>query len=151
MALSNRWIGLGLAIVAFGSALSGCSKEGGYSTPDKIVAAANTTQGGTDKDVASVDLRITTWGPEGTKAGTAFNAQPDGSAALWVQVNQSLEGSDSVVTMDGIPLKSAISGELITATVPASFYAKAGVHALHVTMKHGGTSVQSNGVQFVVQ
>ena len=151
MILSSRWMGLVLAVVACGAAMTGCSKEGGYSTPDKVVAAANTTQAGTDKDVATRDLRIITWGPEGTKAGAAFNAQPDGSAAFWVKVNQSMEGTDSVVIMDGMPLKSAISGELITASVPASFYAKAGVHALHVTMKRGGTSVQSNDVTFVVQ
>ncbi len=137
-----------LATIMLGTLLFGCSKEGGYATPRTAQATCNAAQVVTD---APTDLKITAWGPQRTSAGVIFNAQPDGNAALWVQVNQSLDGSDSVITMDGTVLQSAISGKLITAFVPPRFYAKAGVHALHVTMKKGVVFVQSNDVKFVVQ
>lgn len=124
--------------------LVGCSQEGGYSTPDKTQATA-------DKPAASTDLKITQWGPQDTKTGVAFNAQPDGKAALWVQVNQSLDGSDSVVTMDGAALTSAISGNLITADVPATFYAIAGVHQVRVVMTKGALKIHSDDVRFAVE
>ena len=151
MVILKKWMVFGLAAFAFVAVLPGCSKEGGYSTPEKAQATPSAVQAASDKSMASADLKIAAWGPQSTTAGAVFNAQPDGNAALWVKVNQSLDGSDSVVTMDGTALHSAISGELITASVPASFYAKAGVHALHITMKKGTTSTQSNDVDFVVQ
>lgn len=146
MALSNRLMGLGLTLLILGSVVSACSKEGGYPNPEPTAVAGAESHHG----AAPAQLQISTWGPADTSVGTVFNAQPDGGAALWFQVDQSLEGSDAVVTMDGQPLHSAISGELITATVPARFYATRGTHALHVTVSRGATSVQSNDVSFVV-
>ncbi|MEO9090903.1 MAG: hypothetical protein ABI247_11295 [Rhodanobacter sp.] len=140
-------MGFGLAIMVFASAaLSGCSKEGGYTAPDTRVAAPAKENNCT----AAANLTISSWGPQSTSVGVVFNAQPDGSAALWVKVNESLKGRDAVVTMDGEPLHSATSGKLITAAVPRTFYAKSGVHTLHVTTKVGTTLVESNDVSFVV-
>jgi len=139
------------AVLTLGVTLPGCSKEGGYPPPGLAQAASNAKQAaGIDKGAATTGLRIITWGPESTAVGEAFNVQPDGHAALWIRVNQSMDGSASVITMDGKPLQSAISGRLITAFVPPGIYARAGVHALHVTMKNGVVSVESNDVKFVV-
>ncbi len=68
-----------------------------------------------------------------------------------MRANQSLDGNDSVITMDGVPLHSAISGPHITADIPAIFYGKAGTHILHIITKRGTVSIQSNDVTFVVK
>ncbi|HEY0198049.1 MAG TPA: hypothetical protein VGC19_05835 [Rhodanobacter sp.] len=139
MALNNKWTLL--VVIAL---VSGCSKEGGYPPP-------NAAQAASVKDATLANLKIDAWGPQGTKAGATFNAQSDGTAAIWMKVNQSLEGSESTIMMDGMALHSAISGSQITAGVPASFYARAGSRELHVVEKKGANSVQSNSVNFVVQ
>lgn len=146
MTLSNRLIGLALALLVLGTAVAACSREGGYATTE-VANEANPAHKESDR---SYVLKIGSWGPTETTAGSIFNAQPDGSAALWLQVNQSLDGSDAVVTMDGKSLHSAISGELITASVPEKFYATSGVHTLRVMVTRDATSLQSNDVSFVV-
>lgn len=130
------------AVVALVMLLPGCSKEGGYPPPDKVVASDCVTM---------TELKIANWGPQGTKAGVPFNTQSDGSAAIWVQMNQTLVGSDATIELNGKALTSAISDKLITANVPAEFYAKPGTYVLHVTMKKGDASTHSNDVQFVVK
>lgn len=131
-------------VMALVMLLPGCSQEGGYASPDKTQAAPS-------NNAPAVALKIANWGPQETKAGVPFNAQPDGSAAFWLQMNQSLDGSDAAVQLDGKTLSSAISDKLITANVPPEFYAKPGTYVLHVIMKRGDTSSQSNDVQFVVK
>lgn len=128
-----------MVIVAIGLAmgLSGCS--GGEQSPSSNAVGA--IQG---------NLQITGWGPEGTKAGVVFNAQPDGSAALWIRVNKSLDGGVATIDFDNHPLTAAVQGELLTASVPASLYAAPGTYPLHVSVKQGVSVVQSNDVKFVV-
>lgn len=130
------------AAVALVMLLPACSKEGGYAPPDKTEAS---------NSVPAKDLKIASWGPQETRAGVSFNAQPDGGAAFWVQMNQSLDGSDAAVELNGKVLNSAISDTLITANVPAESYAKPGTYVLHVTMKRGSASTQSDDVKFVVK
>lgn len=142
MGASLKLIQSGLSVLALICALAGCSKEGGYSLPKEQ---------GTSAEPQFANLRITNWGPRSTKVGKIFNAQPDGQAAFWIIVNQSLDGSDSVIAIDGAPLHSAVSGAEITASVPASLYAKKGDHTLRVIIKTGAASVQSNDVSFEVQ
>lgn len=125
--------------------LPGCSKEGGYSVPEKSEASSS------ERPATPLSLTITSWGPQSTTAGEIFNAQPNGQAAFWMRVDQSLDGSDSVITLDGAPLQSAISGTQITASVPADLYAKPGKYTLHVVMKKGHASIQSNNVMFLVK
>ncbi len=128
---------LGLAV-----GLAGCDR-GDQALP------SNTT----DQTAAVVEgaLQITNWGPDRTKAGIAFNAQPDGSAALWIRLNQSLDGADVAIDFNGHSLATVVQGELVTAIVPPSLYAVPGTYALHVTVKQGATPVQSNDVDFVVE
>src|SRR6185312_931876 len=128
-----------MVIVATGLAmgLSGCS--GGEQSPSSNAVGA--IQG---------NLQITGWGPEGTKAGVVFNAQPDGSAALWIRVNKSLDGGVATIDFDNHPLAAAVQGELLTASVPASLHAAPGTYPLHVSVKQGVSVVQSNDVKFVV-
>ena len=96
-------------------------------------------------------LQITSWGPDRTKAGAVFNAQPDGSAALWIRLNQSLSGDVVSVDFDGHPLPAAVQGQLVTASVPPPLHASPGTYALHVTVKQSAAAVHSNDVKFVVE
>jgi hypothetical protein len=106
------------------------------------VAAGNVVPG---------DLKITSWGPESTRAGAVFNKQPGGSAALWVHVSQSLNGYEAAVEFNGALLQGHISGDLVTVGVPADLYAKPGTFQLHVIAHKGDQSLQSNDVTFVVR
>ena len=133
--------------VAVAFMLSGCSQTTG-DTPE---SGKSKMAAGTNNPASHESLKITQWGPQETTAGTAFNAQPDGSSALWIRVDQSLDGTDSVVVMDGSALHSSISGQLITADVPANFYASSGVHSVAVVMKKAVEKVRSDNVQFTVK
>lgn len=97
------------------------------------------------------NLRITSYGPDHTKAGVAFNVQPGGEAALWVRLNHSLDGHVAAIDFDGTLLQGNISGNLVTAGVPAPLYAKPGTFALHVIARAGNQPVQSNDVTFKVE
>lgn len=65
-------------------------------------------------------IRILNWGPRDIVAGEPFNAQPDGSNALWVITRDA--PPDTVIEADGIPLESSAhsNGGLVTAVVPAA-------------------------------
>lgn len=102
-------------------------------------------------DAALAPLKITSWGPQGTKAGTAFNVQPDGSAAMWIHVNRSLDGYEAAVDFNGTLLKGNISGNLVTAAVPAALYAAAGTYDVQVIVRSGTTSSKSSAVKFTVE
>jgi len=129
-------------VVGLTLGLSGCGHDDqslSTNAPDKAA------------DVTQSSLQITKWGPDRTKAGVVFNEQSDGSAALWIRMNKSLNGADVVVDFNGQPLTTAVQGELVTATVPPSLFAAPGTYALHVSVKQGSAVVQSNGVTFLVE
>lgn len=96
------------------------------------------------------NLAITAWGPNSTQASVAFNVQPDGVAALWVNVDQQLD-SKAYISLNDFKLKSAVSGKLITASVPAALYAQPGTYPLIVVDVIDGKEVKSNNVDFVVK
>lgn len=95
-------------------------------------------------------LAITSWGPNTTQAGVAFNIQPDGSAAFWVNVDRELDGN-AYISLNGFKLKSTVSGKLITAGVPAALYAQPGTYPLNVVDMIDGKEVTSNSVDFIVK
>ncbi|MGH8321200.1 MAG: hypothetical protein ACRESX_03205 [Gammaproteobacteria bacterium] len=94
-------------------------------------------------------LTIKSWGPNSTQAGVVFNVQPDGVAAFWVNVDRDLTGN-AYISFNGVKLKSAVSGKLITAGVPANLYAQAGSYPLYVVYVGQGTEIKSNSVVFKV-
>ena len=136
---------LAIAVVIL---LSGCSNKGGEPAS---TSAEHSTQAIPSPGTTQTELKITQWGPQNTKAGIAFNVQPDGSASFWVHTNRSLEGSDAVLVLNGVQLKSAISGSLITASVPVNLYNNPGDYELHIAMHAGKAMVQSDDVKFVVE
>ena len=139
-----------LLTAAFCSALAlqGCSEESDTNPQASVPQTAVTGPTSTD---ASSNLEISGFGPNPVKAGIPFNVQPDQQAALWVRVDRSLDGSDATVYLNGVKLQGYISGNLITAVVPANLYTKAGQYALHVAWSRGNQSYQSDDVQFIVK
>ena len=67
-------------------------------------------------------VRVVSYGPDETRVGTSFNEQPDGSCALWFEV----DGRDDcplAVEFDGVFLKSVRKGSMLTALLPLSLIA----------------------------
>lgn len=72
-------------------------------------------------DRGASNLRINNWGPQSATAGITPNAQPDGSAGIWIQVSGDGDIGEVRVLFDGKPARStnaapgaitaAISGE----------------------------------------
>lgn len=132
----------GLFGVAAALALAGCGNHAN-APADAASSAASSAP--------LAALSITSWGPQETKAGEAFNKQPDGGAALWLHVNQSLDGDTAAVEFNGTLLPANISGNLVTLAIPAHLYAAAGNVKLHVVARRGEQSVQSNDVTFTIK
>jgi hypothetical protein len=150
MATKMAYVKTALFALALCSALAlqGCSEESDTNPQASAPQVAATAPSSTN---VSSNLRISGFGPTPVRAGVAFNVQPNHQAALWVHVDQPLDGTDAAVYLDGVKLQSYISGNLITAVVPANLYAKAGQYALHVAGSKGKQSYQSGDVQFIVQ
>lgn len=147
MALMNRIVACGVgAIVAL--ALAGCGHQsGGTATSNSVPPSA---AAGGERSVTT-PLKITSWGPDSTEAGTAFNKQPNGSAALWIRVNQSLAGDEAAVEFNGTLLQGTVSGNLVTAGIPDELYARAGTYEVRVIVRRAGRPNQSNTVTFTVK
>ncbi len=147
MSVMNR-IAVCIAGAAMVLALSAC---GNQSTSTTSSGAASQSASTANAMPAPTALKITSWGPESTKAGVAFNVQPNGGAAFWVRLNQSMEGFNAFIDFNGTSLQGAISGNLMTAAVPAGLYARPGTFTLYVTANKGERTLRSNDVKFVVE
>lgn len=131
---------MALILAACGNHQAGQTETSNASSPQAIAGSS-----------AVSGLKITSWGPESTQAGVAFNKQPDGSAALWIHVNQPLTGDAAAIEFNGNLLQGNISGDLVTAGVPKDLYATPGSYKVLVIARKGEQSVQSNSVTFTVR
>lgn len=139
-------------VVAGVVALAACSNPStGHGTASTGPASSAVSSGAIANSTAPSSLEITSWGPDSTKAGVAFNKQPDGSAALWIRVNQPLSGDVAAIEFNGVLLQGTVSGNLVTAGVPADLYAKPGSFKVEVIARKGDRSEQSNAVTFTVK
>ena len=134
------------AIIAL--SLAACGNQSANTATSSAAPQSSTAAGMTS---APTNLEITSWGPDRTNAGVVFNKQPNGSAALWIRVNQSLDGDVAAVKFNGVLLQGNISGNLVTTGVPADLYANPGAYKVHVIVRKGGQTSQSNDVTFSVQ
>lgn len=101
---------------------------------------------------AVADLKIASWGPDSTKAGVVFNTQPNGSAALWVKLNQTLVPGDvAAIEFNGVLLQGAVTNNFVSAVVPAELYAKPGVYKVRVIVRRSEQTTPSNAVEFTVE
>ena len=142
MSIKNR-LCLCLILPALAMGLAACGQHGnGTAANGQASAPASAAIPG--------NLEITSWGPQSTKAGEVFNKQPDGGAALWVRVNQPLDGEVAAIEFNGTLLQGIVSGNLVTAIVPAPLYARPGTFNLHVIVRKGSRTEQSKDVKFTV-
>ena len=147
MSLKSRLVTYSMGAIA-ALALAACGQQSAGTAASNSAPQPSAMVGATP---APVNLEITSWGPDKTKAGVAFNKQPNGSAALWIRVNQSLDGDEAAVQFNGVLLQGNVSGNLVTAGVPADLYANAGAYKVSVIARKGGQSSQSNVVIFTAQ
>lgn len=132
-------------IAAVMPVLVACGQQGSGTAGEQASAQVSA------KAAVSGNLKITSYGPDHTKAGVAFNVQPDGEAALWVRLNRPLDGDVVAIDFNGTLLQGNNSGNLVTAGVPAPLYAKPGTFTLHVIARVDNRPVQSNDVTFKVE
>lgn len=142
---SNHHVFACVLTTAIAVALAACGHTAGAAANGQASVSGSSASGMHDP------LKITRYGPNSTKAGVPFNVQPNGKAALWVRLNQTLNGDDTAIELDGILLHGTVSGNLVTATVPKSLYGTPGTFTLFVIARQGSRTVQSNGVKFTVE
>jgi len=84
--------------------------------------------------------------PDETDKGIKFNEQPNGNSAIAVECENATR--DTVILFGGHPLPTVFgNSSLLTAEVPAEYYAQAGV--IQVSLK--GSSGQSGSLPFAVK
>lgn len=139
-------------------ALGACSKEGGRAAygasaedTQKAPTAAAPASGATAAESTATAPKVLDYGPREVAAGKAFNPQPDGSSALWIKLDQSMEGTDAVISLDGRPLHTSISGDVVTAVVPMEFIQHPSTQKLEVSRTVAGQVVRSGPSSFVVR
>src|SRR3546814_13858189 len=107
-------------------------------------------------DVCSSDLgqagtlEITVWGPRQTTAGDPFNVQQGGQAAIWIRVDQPLDGWIAQIEFDDAVLEGHGSCHLVTAVVPEAFYANRGTYEVRVAARKANALRLRNTVLFHV-
>ena len=145
--LMRNHLALCAAIASMGLALAACGQQQAPRTQGPGTSA-QAAEGG---DAVAAGLKITNWGPQSTTAGQVFNAQANGEAALWIRLNQSMDGGSAALEFNGTLLPATVSGNLITAAIPSKLYAVPGNYTVHVIVRNGSKSVQSDGVTFAVK
>ena len=84
--------------------------------------------------------------PDETAKGIKFNEQPNGNSAIAVECENATR--DTVILFGGHPLPTVFgNSSLLTAEVPAEYYAQPGV--IQVSLK--GSSGQSGSLPFAVR
>lgn len=144
MNTAQRYAVCGLTL-AMAIGLQACGDQNGQGQQAGNPAVAATTS------VPLTDFKITSYGPTSTKAGVVFNKQPNGGSAIWIRVSRSMEGSVATIDFSGTKLTGYIVGNLVTAAVPSSLYAKPGSYSVHVIERKGASVAQSNDVTFSVE
>jgi hypothetical protein len=97
------------------------------------------------------NFQIVQYGPKESGAGVAFNTQSSGQAALWVELDHPATGSRAAIWWGDHRLESAVSGNVISAVVPAERYTTVGKYPIQVRVGSGANDKRSNVVYFVVK
>lgn len=88
-------------------------------------------------------MRVLNWGPRSTPAGTVPNAQPDGTAGIWVQVADAADIGDVRMTLDGQPASSTgVSPAAITAAFAPALFSAEGDHEIAIEQLFTGTVIK---------
>jgi len=83
-----------------------------------------------DGSVSTVFCEVERWGPDQAVQGEAFNQQPDGSASVWVRIGCAPDSAG--LTLNEVPLPTAVSSGIVTARVSHFAELEAGEHVLRL-------------------
>ncbi len=93
---------------------------------------------------------LANWGQQSTPAGVPFYVQADGHSGISFQLQQPAPPGEVVVTMDGKPLTGvAVSGAIITATIPPEYLAEPGIYPVVVELQPVGTRIEAGNFEVV--
>jgi hypothetical protein len=92
-----------------------------------------------------VDCTVQSWGPNRSIAGEPFNEQPGGASAFWVKTDCAFPGAELV--LDGVPLKTTVRENLLTASVPAGHELEPGQYELIIRVAGNGAPVKAGVLQ----
>lgn len=122
---------------------TGCLAACGKSPSDvPVPEGAGVAKG--QSEVQAAALHVLDYGPKEVPAGVPFNAQPDGSSAMWFKMDQNLEGSLVNVHLGGQVFHGDISGQVVTVKVPNELHEQPGVLPVSVDKVDGTKVVKSN-------
>jgi peptidoglycan/LPS O-acetylase OafA/YrhL len=74
---------------------------------------------------------IEAYGPKTIRHLASFNQQPDGTNAMWIKTSSAVP-HETLVEIDGIPIKTGVSFNMITATVPPDRLVEIGEHKVRL-------------------
>lgn len=94
-------------------------------------------------------LLVTGFGPDDIRAKEPFNVRPDGESAMWLRVNQPIEGEVYVV-INGARVRAFHHDSVVAIIVPERLYSKPGRYPMYVIAINAGSESKSNTVEFVV-
>ncbi|WP_143144484.1 hypothetical protein [Luteibacter sp. UNCMF366Tsu5.1] len=97
-----------------------------------------------------VKFHIEAYGPQRTRAGESFNAQPDGSSAAWFRVDKDLSGTEVKVHLGSTVVPGDISGNLVTVKVPLAVHSKPGLIPVVLEIVDGVNITKSDSVTITV-
>lgn len=85
---------------------------------------------------------VSNWGPQQARSGEAFNEQPDGSSAFWVQTDCPAPGA--ILRLEGQDLVTRVQGDigLVSALLPADRVLSPGKHVLELHDPASGESLR---------
>lgn len=105
-----------------GNEAAGGSQQASVAEPAQVAAP---------KPVSS--LKIINWAPQTTKAGVAFNAQPDGNSGVFFELDGDVPPIAFTATFDGKPMSGVVaSGHVVTATIPSDYLKSPGQHQIEI-------------------
>jgi hypothetical protein len=88
-------------------------------------------------------MRVLNWGPRSTPAGKVPNAQPDGTAGIWVQVADAGDIGDVRMTLGGQPASSTgVSPATVTAAFSPALFSAEGTHEIAIKQLFTGTVIK---------
>lgn len=141
-AMKNSVVASGVVLLMAAALQACCFRTGDGGNEDAAPASGATP-------VAA--LEIVSWGPHQTRAGVPFNVQPGGHAAIWIQVDQPLDGRIALIQFDDAFLEGQVSGHMVSAVVPEPSYARPGAYEIRVIARSGDAEWSSNKVSFTVE
>jgi len=99
--------------------------------------------------VIAGNLEILKYGPSTIRANIGFHVQANGESALWIMMNQDLQGKAYIV-INGTRLPGVHRGNIVSAEIPSSLYSKPGSYPMYVLEVRGNQEIKSSQVDFVV-